>query len=77
MNSDPRSLELVRAIVGLGKSLGLQVVAEGVETSTEAEGVARLGFDSAQGYFFARPCRESDIAGAARRPEPVPLLSVL
>jgi EAL domain-containing protein (putative c-di-GMP-specific phosphodiesterase class I) len=68
MNGDQRSLELVRAIVGLGKSLGLQVVAEGVETSTEAEGVARLGFDSAQGYFFARPRRECDIAADVRRP---------
>jgi EAL domain-containing protein (putative c-di-GMP-specific phosphodiesterase class I) len=68
MNGDQRSLELVRAIVGLGKSLGLQVVAEGVETSTEAEGVARLGFDSAQGYFFARPRRECEIAADVRRP---------
>jgi diguanylate cyclase len=75
MNGDERSLELVRAIVGLGKSLGLQVVAEGVETSAEAEGVARLGFDSAQGYFFARPCSESEIAGPALRADPVPLLS--
>lgn len=63
MNGDDRSLELVRAIVGLGKSLGLQVVAEGVETRAEAEGVARLGFDSAQGYFFARPRCEGEIVG--------------
>ncbi|MGA1370545.1 MAG: EAL domain-containing protein [Pseudomonadales bacterium] len=65
MQGDTRSLELVRSIVGLGKGLGLQVVAEGVETAEQAKGVAMLGFDSAQGFFFARPRRESEILGEA------------
>lgn len=43
------------AIVGLGKALGLTVIAEGVETDAQADCLRRLGCDAAQGYLYARP----------------------
>jgi len=39
----------------LGKALGIDVVAEGVETQEQADLLRRLGCERAQGYFFARP----------------------
>ncbi len=51
----PAAAEIVKAIVGMGHSLGLKVVAEGIETDDQALDSARLGCDSAQGYLFARP----------------------
>jgi diguanylate cyclase (GGDEF)-like protein len=49
------SSAIVGAIVGMGHSLGLRVVAEGIETEEQAAEAQRLGCDSAQGYLFARP----------------------
>jgi predicted signal transduction protein with EAL and GGDEF domain len=43
------------AVVSLGKALGLTVIAEGVETSLQADYLRRLGCDAAQGYYYARP----------------------
>jgi EAL domain-containing protein (putative c-di-GMP-specific phosphodiesterase class I) len=44
-----------QAIVSLGKSLGLVVVAEGVETEAHLREIAAIGCDVAQGYYFSRP----------------------
>jgi diguanylate cyclase (GGDEF)-like protein len=49
------SVKIVQAIVGLGASLGVQVVAEGVETERDARTLAQLGCGAAQGFLFARP----------------------
>ena len=46
---------VVRAIVDLGVTLGLQLVAEGVETREQAAALAELGCPFGQGYYFARP----------------------
>ncbi|HUJ26370.1 MAG TPA: EAL domain-containing protein [Myxococcales bacterium] len=55
MADDERKIKIVQTILLLGKGLGIEVVAEGVETSQQAEALAKLGCDRAQGYFFARP----------------------
>jgi EAL domain-containing protein (putative c-di-GMP-specific phosphodiesterase class I) len=47
--------EIVRAIVTLGRSLRMQVLAEGVETRADLEVLGRLGCDLAQGYLFSEP----------------------
>ena len=50
-----RMWPIVRGIVQLGHSLGLEVVAEGVETPEQLESIRELGVDLAQGYLMARP----------------------
>jgi len=51
----PRDAAIVRAVVELGHSLGLTVVAEGVEEEAVLNALRSLGCDVAQGYFLARP----------------------
>jgi EAL domain-containing protein (putative c-di-GMP-specific phosphodiesterase class I) len=46
---------LARAIVTLGQTLGLEVVAEGVETAEQLAALRELGCQLGQGYYFARP----------------------
>ena len=46
--------EMVSAIVGLAHTLGMDVVAEGVETAEQAEALKALGCEYAQGYFFSK-----------------------
>jgi predicted signal transduction protein with EAL and GGDEF domain len=53
--SDHRTAEIVRTIVRLGHNIGLDVVAEGVETEDQLEGLRTMGCDYAQGYLFAKP----------------------
>jgi EAL domain-containing protein (putative c-di-GMP-specific phosphodiesterase class I) len=53
--------EVTRAIVVLSKSLGYEVVAEGVETKEQETFLRALGCDSAQGYLYAKPMREEDL----------------
>lgn len=58
VNTLPVSVEsrkIVRAIVGLGSSLGLNVVAEGVEDAWTLDFLCDVGCHEAQGYFIAKP----------------------
>jgi diguanylate cyclase (GGDEF)-like protein/PAS domain S-box-containing protein len=55
MGDDERKIKIVQSILVLGKSLGIDVVAEGVETRQQADLLRRLGCEHAQGYFFSRP----------------------
>ncbi|MEA2132794.1 MAG: hypothetical protein QOC68_703 [Solirubrobacteraceae bacterium] len=52
---------IVRAIVAMASALGLEVVAEGVETADQAAEAQSLGCDWAQGYYFARPAPPAEI----------------
>lgn len=52
---DKRKLELVRAIISLGRSLTAELVAEGVETGEQAACIDRLGCHIIQGYLYGRP----------------------
>lgn len=46
---------LVRAMVALGRALGLRIVAEGIEDAEQREAVHRMGCELGQGFHFARP----------------------
>jgi EAL domain-containing protein (putative c-di-GMP-specific phosphodiesterase class I) len=67
MLQEDRSLELVRAIIGLSRNLGIKVIAEGVEVREEALALAGLGCDQSQGYYFAKPLPETDAIGLFRQ----------
>ncbi len=53
--SDPSSVTVVRAIVGLASEFGQSTVAEGVETEECLDLVQQLGVTHAQGYLLGRP----------------------
>lgn len=55
MLSDPVARNVTSAVIGLAKTLNLEVVAEGVETHDHLELLRSLGCDYAQGYLFGRP----------------------
>lgn len=52
---DPRNLSVISAIISLGKSLGLSVIAEGVETEEQLRSLRQFNCPLAQGFYFARP----------------------
>ena len=63
MHSHASSSSIVKATIGLGKSLGLIIVAEGVETEEQLSLLRRWGCDQVQGYLIGRPAEHSDIGG--------------
>src|SRR5205823_6324004 len=52
---------LVDAILAMAASLGLSVIAEGIETQAQAEAMQRRGCTRAQGYLYARPLRGDEV----------------
>jgi diguanylate cyclase (GGDEF)-like protein/PAS domain S-box-containing protein len=55
------SLAIVRAVTGLGRSLGIATTAEGVETPAQLELLRREGCTQAQGYLFSKPRPASEV----------------
>ena len=53
MASDANDAAIVRAIVGVAKSLGLMLVAEGIESAEQLDCLRRLGCECGQGFFFS------------------------
>jgi predicted signal transduction protein with EAL and GGDEF domain len=61
MADDARAAALVASIIALAHSLGLRIVAEGVETHVAYTELRRLGCDQAQGYFMSRPVPAAEL----------------
>lgn len=59
--NDAGQRQLLASIVDIGKSMGIAVIAEGVETMAHARILAELGCDILQGYAFARPMSRNDL----------------
>jgi EAL domain-containing protein (putative c-di-GMP-specific phosphodiesterase class I) len=59
---DPKSAAIVRSLLGMARSLGLAVIAEGVETSAQAASLRNEHCDAAQGYLYSRPLSGADFA---------------
>jgi predicted signal transduction protein with EAL and GGDEF domain len=65
--ADPGDAAIVRAVVGLGRGLGLRVVAEGVETAEQAEWLRLQGCSHGQGSLFGAPMPGEAVPGWLRR----------
>ncbi|WP_375401791.1 putative bifunctional diguanylate cyclase/phosphodiesterase [uncultured Sphingomonas sp.] len=65
--SDDRTLAIVLLIIQLAGTLGVDVVAEGVETEEQAQLLASMSCSHAQGYYFARPMSAADITATLTR----------
>lgn len=74
---DDKSAELLRTIVQLGRNLGVDVVAEGIETAGQQRLLAQLGCPFGQGYWFCVPLPAADLRRllAGTRALPAPLAS--
>jgi EAL domain-containing protein (putative c-di-GMP-specific phosphodiesterase class I) len=55
VNCNEQAATIVRAVLGLGRGLGMPVLAEGVETAAELEFLGQESCSEAQGYFLSRP----------------------
>jgi predicted signal transduction protein with EAL and GGDEF domain len=62
LETDLEDVAIVEAIVTLAHTLGVRVVAEGVETAGRAARLQALGCDLAQGFYFARPQPAGELA---------------
>jgi EAL domain-containing protein (putative c-di-GMP-specific phosphodiesterase class I) len=63
---DRAQRQLLVSIIDIGKSMGIEVVAEGVETMEHARILAELGCDILQGYAFAKPMSAADLENLLR-----------
>lgn len=63
MTEKRESRKIVAAVVGLGQSLGLTTVAEGVETQEQANMLLWLGCDRGQGWLYGKPCTAEELPG--------------
>ena len=62
LETDGEDQRIVSAVVDLAAHLGLRSIAEGVETRAQLDRLRQLGCDQAQGYLFARPMPDRDVA---------------
>jgi diguanylate cyclase (GGDEF)-like protein/PAS domain S-box-containing protein len=58
---DTNDATIARTIIALGQSLGLSVIAEGVETTGQRDCLAGYGCNAYQGYLYGRPCPAQDL----------------
>jgi diguanylate cyclase (GGDEF)-like protein/PAS domain S-box-containing protein len=55
LETEPSNIAILKAIIALGHSLGMKVIAEGVETAYQQAFLHGIGCDELQGYFFSKP----------------------
>lgn len=60
LHDDPRSIDIIRAIVGLARNFNLTVVAEGIETDEDVKALSSLECDYGQGFYYGRPLDLTD-----------------
>jgi diguanylate cyclase (GGDEF)-like protein len=76
LESDPEFAPVVRSAIDMGHSLGLKVVAEGIETEESALRLRNFGCDIAQGYWYAKPMPLAAFESWLEGKERVPVIAV-
>jgi EAL domain-containing protein (putative c-di-GMP-specific phosphodiesterase class I) len=66
MGREAGAFEIVKALVGLAHNLGLEVIAEGVETDAQLDHLKLLGCEFAQGFNVSAPLRPEDATALLR-----------
>ncbi|MBL8351647.1 MAG: EAL domain-containing protein [Burkholderiaceae bacterium] len=61
MSEQPQNVEIVRAVLELGRSLGKKVIAEGIETVAQLATLKAMGVPVGQGYLLSRPLRAEQV----------------
>jgi diguanylate cyclase (GGDEF)-like protein len=69
--TDPEDRAIVGAIIHMAKSLGLQTIAEGVETVGQLAYLREQGCDEMQGYYYSRPLAPAQFEALVRKAEPL------
>jgi EAL domain-containing protein (putative c-di-GMP-specific phosphodiesterase class I) len=77
INHSDQAGMIIRAIIALGRGLGVPVLAEGVETAEQAKFLAAEGCDEIQGYYIGRPQPIADYADMVGRIPNKPKLKVV
>ena len=67
MGIEPGAFEIVKALVGLAHNLGLEVIAEGVESEAQLDHLKLLGCEFAQGFHISAPLRPEDATALLQR----------
>jgi diguanylate cyclase (GGDEF)-like protein len=67
IDQSPESRTVIRAVIGLGRELGLTMIAEGVETAAQQLELCGYGCDFIQGYHFHRPMEEAALVATIDR----------
>jgi diguanylate cyclase (GGDEF)-like protein/PAS domain S-box-containing protein len=62
LTTDPEDMAIVESVINLGHSLGLKVVAEGVETTDQVEQLCAMGCDQAQGFLWRRAADAEEVS---------------
>ncbi len=61
VGEDLEDTAILRMVIGLAHTLGMKVVAEGVESEEQAEQVRDMGCDFAQGFLFSKPLPPEEV----------------
>ncbi|MGK7940979.1 MAG: PAS domain S-box protein [Crocosphaera sp.] len=67
MEANNENAEIVRAIVSLAHILGMEIIAEGVETKLQLEQLRGLNCEQGQGYFFAKPLPKEEVEALLKK----------
>ena len=67
LETDVKSLALTKSIVLIGKTLGMKLMAEGVETQAQLTCLTDMGCEFIQGYLLSKPVRAAQFAELFKR----------
>ena len=60
-------MAIIKAIIAMGHSMGLKIIAEGIETIEHLKLLKEFGCDEAQGYFFSRPVPPDELVALLKQ----------